>query len=45
MKNEGFGYFGSVWNYIDIMNPSIIMCIIMMNVLDLKPEPETERML
>lgn len=45
MKNEGFAYLSSVWNYIDIITPSIIFLVVSTKALDWHMNEENERML
>lgn len=45
MRNEGFAYLSSVWNYIDIITPSIIFIVVCTKAFNLHMNEENERML
>jgi len=45
MKNDGLDYLSSIWNYIDIITPSIIFTVICTKAFNLPMEEEVERML
>jgi len=45
MKNDGLDYLSSIWNYIDIITPSIIFTVICIKAFQIPMGEESERML
>jgi hypothetical protein len=43
IKNDGFGYFTSVWNYIDVITPSTILSVLTINAFQIPIDKGTER--
>jgi hypothetical protein len=43
LKIEGWNYFSSVWNYIDVITPSIILSVLCINAMQIEINPEVER--
>ena len=43
IKNDGFAYFTSVWNYIDVITPSTILSVLTINAFQIPINKENER--
>jgi hypothetical protein len=45
MKDDGIAYFSSIWNYIDMITPSTVLTVLLINSLQLDIGEEYERIL
>ncbi len=45
MKDDGIAYFSSIWNYIDMITPSTVLTVLLINSLNLDVGEEYERIL
>ena len=45
MKNDGFAYLTSVWNYLDIVTPTTILSILLINTFQIDIPNDVERVL
>lgn len=45
MKNDGLNYLSSIWNYIDIITPSTVLTVLVINVFNMHIGEEIERIL
>ena len=45
MMSDGWNYFTSIWNYIDVITPTTILSLLMINSFNIDIGDETPRIL
>jgi hypothetical protein len=45
MRNDGLAYLSSIWNYLDITTPTIILTLLSINAFHIAIDPNFERTL